>query len=486
MDKENNTTDLSKHKRDGSKLIPPFLQIKNMQLTSFKDNRLPELLWAGLLINCLERKKALDVFRSVAKFVEGKEELYDVTLSGIATWPKEVRKNFISEVFSEKPIKEALKPLLIFPELPAIKEWSLIGSINNYEQELNKLAKTIVSMLWHQSQEATDCRWVWVLCAMVSGKMKAPIETVKNIFYYPNRGDMKEVRPTIRASEMTMEMIYNPLLAQRDWPKKFWLHCHKNTMCIPLPTDNYIEEVDEKKFNKNIKELKYELLKHFAMTENGSHLDHKHSVIFGYIFYALRIVSELTVTNLWKGAVSRPLLRSVVEIYITLAYLIKNDKPELWRSFMEYGSGKAKQCYLKIREFSGIPSFIDIEKIKQIANEDRWEELVSIELGHWDKADLRKMSEEADCKEIYDKYYDWTSAYAHGNWGAIRESVIDICSNPLHRLHKLPAMAVHPLPSTAQDFIFIINKIMDLINIQYPGITKKLELVLIKDTELGK
>ena len=133
-----------------------------------------------------------------------------------------------------------------------------------------------------------------------------------------------------------------------------------------------------------------------------------------------------------------------------------------------------------------VPPFVNIKLLEEIANEDKWEEFVPIELGHWDKTNLREMSEEAGCKEIYDKYYDWTSAYTHGNWGAIREAVIEKCSNPLHRLHKFPSIAIHRLPSAINDAIDLANKLLDLLESQYPNFPLRLKVSLEENNKEEK
>ncbi len=472
----NKSTDLSKHERDGSILKPPFSRIPNMQTSSWIDERLPEMLWAILLLEELGRENALEVFRNVGYFVKEEKDLSNITISGISSWDKVIRNKLFSKVFNTNDIKEALKPLLLFKELPAIEDWKFLGSIESSIEEKKlaiKLTKSIAKVLWHQSEEATDCRWAWVLAQILSGKLSVPREMFENITQYPNKGDMRKVRPTIRASEIGMHLNEK----KNNWPEKFWLTCHQNTLCLPIPRDNnYNEKVDLNLLIKDIRKIKIELISHFIIAEKNSNIDYKHSVIFGSTFYVLRLICELTATNLWKGATSRLILRSIAEVYITCSYLIKNDTPDTWRGFREYGSGKVKQSYLKLRDLTSTPSFVNIKLMEEIANEDKWEEFVSIELGHWDKTNLREMSEDAKCKEVYDKYYDWTSAYTHGNWGAIRESVIDKCFNPLHRLHIFPSMVIHKLPSAIHDAIDLTNQLLDLLESQYPNFPLRLNV----------
>lgn len=479
------TTDLSKHKKEGSILKPPFLTIPKMRTSSWIDERLPEMLWAILLHKGLGREKALEVYRNVGLFVQTKDFLSDVSISGIATWPEAYRLSLFKGVFGDPETQKALKPLLMFLEMPVYDDWKFLGEISSEEEEkelAGSLVESVAQVLWHQSQEATDCRWAWLLPMLVSGKMKVPRDMFENITQYPNKGDMRSVRPSIRASEIAMHLRENPT----DWPEKFWLMCHQNTMCLPIPReDNYNEKVDINLLHEDIREIQIELMRHFMLAEKNSKLEHKHAAIFGLAFYVLRLMVELTITNFWKSATARITLRTIAEAYITCAYLIKNDSPDTWRGFLEYGSGKTKQAYLKLRDLGTIPPYVNIKLLEEIANEDKWEEFVAIELGHWDKTSLREMSDIAGCKDIYDKYYDWTSAYTHGNWGAIREAVIDKCSNPLHRLHKFPSMGMHRMPSIVYDAVDLTNKLLNLLEGQYPDFPLRLKVPLEESSMAG-
>ena len=60
---------IEEHKRLGQTLTPPILTIPNVAPRSWVDDRLPEMLWAALVVSHLDREAALDVFRAVAKYV---------------------------------------------------------------------------------------------------------------------------------------------------------------------------------------------------------------------------------------------------------------------------------------------------------------------------------------------------------------------------------------------------------------------------------
>lgn len=473
--KEIPSTDISKHKREGKNLLPPFRQLTGMSPSSWKDDRLPEMLWAVLLIGNLKRDDALEIFRKVATLVNQRPELSDVTHSGIANWSKNNRIDFIELLKKSHPdANDILQSLVIFPQLPGHEEWvDILDNPKDESKITDYLSMGVSATLWHQSEEATDCRWIKFLCQIHGGKIKFSSsiggidETLKGVFEYPNYGDLRHVRPFIRSSEIGMNMQGEG--KQSEWPKDFWRACLGSTMCAPLPREE--QRKDKIKISHDqINRIRHLLFLHYLKTDQSSAIEAKHDAIFGFGFYTLRLIDELVATNLSRGALGRLTLRTCVECFITLSYLIKKNEATLWNNFRDYGIGKMKLSYLKTRDLENKPSFIDEEFLKAITNEDRWEEFSDIGLGDWDNSDLRKRSEEAGCKDIYDAYYDWASSFSHGSWGAIRESNFAMCANPLHRLHLIPSVIMYPLPGVLEDVVKITNLTLGLINSQYPDL----------------
>jgi hypothetical protein len=129
---------------------------------------------------------------------------------------------------------------------------------------------------------------------------------------------------------------------------------------------------------------------------------------------------------------------------------------------------------LKLDELTReIPASINVEVLKQLANEDRWQEFVTIELGHWADKDLRKMSEVAIIKPEYDALYPWTSAFTHGNWAAVRNTCFDLCINPLHRLHRRVRSDSATLGDVVLDASELVDKILQIVEDVYPGLTMR-------------
>jgi hypothetical protein len=192
--------------------------------------------------------------------------------------------------------------------------------------------------------------------------------------------------------------------------------------------------------------------------------------VFGMVLYALSIVEEIVLHRLQNRIVGRLALRALVEANITLRYLIAKDNPKLWESYRVYGAGQAKLAFLKAQDLEGdLPPFIDEDALHSIANEDAWQEFLDINVGHWANSNLRKLSIECDAKQLYDRYYDWTSAFAHSHWAAVRDTNFVTCHNPLHRLHKIPRLLQRRLNSTDVDAIELTNEMLGLLNRIFPG-----------------
>lgn len=452
---------LSSHKRDGSRFDPPFKQVPNMSPSSWKDDRLPEILWAALIVGQMSREAALDYFRYVLKFAQD-NKIEDLTLSGISSLDDDKKRKLLAHMVSYSgSIQELLRPLMLLNDLPSVSFWGEVLPKANPENDWGTLAESVLAVFEHQTQEATDCRWVKLMAGILSGKLRIPADRLKELLEYPNLGDQRFVRPFIRASEIAFPS------KDKTWPNKFWTQCHNDTHCIYLPE----KEVPEESFHLSSWQLNHIrdlLVEYFIYTDKSTAVDPKHDAIFGITIFSLTLLEEQVATNLSRGSLARVVLRNVAEAYITLSYLLAKNDPDLWLRYRDYGIGQIKLASLKFDEMKPAPDYFNTSGMREFANEDRWEEFSSIDVGNWDKQDLRKMSEEANCKNIYEKYFTWPSSYTHSGWGAVRESVMTVCGNVLHRLHLIPKKHPTPMNSTLTDAVSLMNGQLDLLQRVYP------------------
>jgi hypothetical protein len=471
---------LSKHTRRGNILVPPMLGIPSVHFTSWINDRLPEMIWAALLLTNkdVSRDQALDVFRQVGRFISINSKdgvLPEITLTGLSSFPTEKLLQLLISISAKENHRRALLPLLMFESLPAKEIWAkaLLSTGDSITWE--PLAHAVARTLDHQSQEATDCRWLRVYCMMIGGKLKLPSEDlIKEIYHYPNFRDMRKVRPSIRACEGSFSMLAE---SHSTWPTEFWKECYAKTPCIPLNIKpDYRSKIDSKDIIERLAGIYVSLANHSVSAIDKSDIDPRHDTTFGTALFTLLLLRELLKADNRTSISGRLILRTVVECYITLAYLVKKDDEELWKSHRVFGAGQAKLSWLKYQDMETEPEFVDLDMLERLANEDMWLEYVKINLGHWEKSNLRKMSEDCGVKAVYDKYYSWTSAYTHGHWGAIRETVFDTCGNPLHRLHRIPSPKAPNHPDVVPDAVQLIDGILDMVSVCFPQFSDRFDL----------
>jgi hypothetical protein len=477
-------TPLSAHKRHGKRLNPPFVHFGlNKNLVSWTNDRLPDMVWAALLIAELGRDVALHEFREFLRFVFNhpqKESLFNGTLTGFSELPVTLKEEVIGFLCCCESSRRALAPLLLFDSLPAREVWEV--KLMGRQPDPDALFEAVRLTLFHQSQEATDCRWVRLMCAILGRRVIFPSEELLLLNGYPTKGDQMHVRPSIRAAEGAMDGGESKNAA---WPRAFWNECWSKTPCMAVSSMAGQAKSENPQSNEMLASLirvRQELAKHWESSHSTTAVDARHDAVFGIAFYAVRIAHEVFLTGGTAMVLARHALRTLFELRVTLAYLLKQDSDELWRKWRAYGAGQAKLASLKLDEIGeAAPEHLDADTLRQIANEDFWEEMVPVDVGHWATADLRKLSEEVGLKSDYDRYYAWTSAFVHGQWGPIRESVFHTCLNPLHRGHRCPyENDPEELPTVTTDIQHLLNKIFSDVDRAYPPFPNRISTNPIK------
>ncbi len=470
-----NRTPISGHKHVGSQLLPPFAIAMGgkMQFSSWMNDRLPEMLWAALIVASVDRDYALEQFRRIINFIgkhEQKEQFHDLTQTGIAKLDKTLRTEIIRFMIEPPEVSEALSALRLFAALPGREDWlQELQKLPSIEPSVGLLMNAVGGTLWHQSQEATDCRWVRLMAQVVAGKFHVPDERAAEWLNYPNEGDQRSVRPSIRAAEMAQNPLEPPDLT---WPRAFWVEAWANTPCIPIAQRHIQPSINETVTRQAISEVCDRLEEHWNQTHSTTAIDPKHDAVFGMVFYCLRILDEMVSIGIGTSVLGRLGLRTILEVRINLKYLLTKDTVDLWKKWREYGAGQAKLNALKFDDSINPPKYIDVESIEQIAGEDIWEEFLTVNLASWSGFDLRKLSEKSGMKDTYDKHYSWTSGYSHGMWGPIRESCYQTCGNPLHRLHRYPERRT--LLDTLDDAAMLVDEIIQHVDEAYPTFDMRL------------
>ena len=460
---------IESHKQQRGHLIPPFITHlgSKLQVTSWMNDRLPEMLWAGLIATAFDRETELGVFRTILNYTrhhQHNEALDDLTISGIAKLDPSLRSDLVEFITGLPGVAPALSPLLLFDDLPAKDDWQ--RGLPDTQPDVAFLMVAVSEMLYHQSETSTDCRWLRLMGMIVAGKMTFAPElrhVVDEWLKYP--ADYDKVQGSVRSSEGALS---HPPGKPPDltWPKAFWSECWSQTPCILIPDEEISVPAEGQVTRQRISHVLEYLQYHWQQTHSTTQIDPKHDGVFGMAFYCLRTLNEIMGIGNSTGILGRLGLRTILETRVNLAYLLKQDDQTLWENWRRHGAGQAKLNVLKFQDTPDLPGYIDFETLEAIASEDLWQELLTVNLGSWNKSDLRRTSETAGVKNIYDQHYPWTSSYAHATWGAIRESCYQTCANPLHRLHRYPNM--EPLDDCLVDAAELVDQILEQLDHQYP------------------
>lgn len=484
-----NISKIGQHKREGSRLRPPLATL-NMTPSSWADDHMPEMLWAVLLTGVLDRNDYLQLFRHVVVTCKEWPPSNDeaptdpgvfVDMTRLGEVDDEKFNAFSNVVLAHPLARKALTPLLLIDGLPGLQRWRAKLAIDPTDDDWNTLALSVARVLDHQSEASTDVRWFKLIMTIVAGRLFYPQgmeDHLEELRLFPDLGDMRSVRPRIRSAEM---MIRRQNLA--DWVSGFWTQAFSRTPCLELQSDEGYAFVEPRIDPKSLSEARSQVIARFHTNLKPARVDAKIDGAFGLVLYALAIVEELCMHCVQTRIIGRIALRTLVEARITLRYLVLKGSDDLWRSYRVYGSGQAKLAFLKAQEIEGdLPSFIDEQALYEIANEDTWQEFLDIDVGHWATSNLRKLAMESGTKDIYDRYYDWTSTVAHAHWGAVRDTNLVMCHNPLHRLHRIPRPDHRQLASVESDAIEIANAMLAEIDSMYPG-SEPLGALLLTEVE---
>jgi len=334
-----------------------------------------------------------------------------------------------------------------------------------------KIKQIIEHYYFHQSNQATDIRFLALSLQLFSGKLyikqglDRTIEALKKYPYTSHEDEkMKFYRPAVRSLE---GMVIGEDTKNQVFLNDFWKELGMMSTCN-LKHIKY--EDDEDKPTEFIKDTREAL--EYIIIDNKEKLlsdDSKFEVIIGSIIYIFKIFKEVIENNLNNKILGRHAIRTLIEVYIMVKYLLKKekDKPNIWQEYKYYGISKYKLILLKAREDMSSKAqenhHLATSLLDAIVNEKKWEEFVDIDLRYFDQESIRNKSTYVEEKELYDLFYNYDTNYVHGFWGAIRESSMLFCDNSAHKYHNVPDfISEQNLPSVKGSCIMIVKKIIKL------------------------
>ncbi|WP_214754648.1 DUF5677 domain-containing protein [Exiguobacterium sp. s16] len=471
---QDNLSKLSDHKYKKGKIISPLNDAfgDTIKFNAWTTDRLPEYLWLGLILNYYGREEGL---------VKGGEILYRVAnlnidllqpkLSMIFSLPSENQK-MIYDIICKFIDPSILSPLTILyrgEDYSAFNQYFYDKS-QTVEDRISTLSNTVKVYFDHQSNDTTDLKYLSVCLSLFKGNIYISKENTMIVEAFKNYSmtshvdeKMKLYRSLIRSFEVADFEEKNS-----DFISDFWKEVGLSTDCSLFYID-YSENVHSiKEFYLDTKKG----LEHMAISNKEDLIDDpKFNVLMGSTCYMLKLTGEIINNNLENSILGRLAFRTILEVFIMMKYLIKKkaNQDNIFHGYQLYGVGKYKHILLRIRDNNvDFESHISVPVVNAIVNESMWEEFINIDVRFFDQQNIKKKFEEVDEKELYEVFYEYTTNFAHGFWGAVRESSMLLCDNPLHKNHTVADFDYsQKLKSVNYDLFKIMKKHIELLSTVY-------------------
>jgi hypothetical protein len=482
---------LSGHKRVGKTLLSPMHKLRSkMTAYNWSFDYLPNILWACLLSANMDRSEYLRLFRTVVDNLSGSNSgdliHHHITHNFIADMPNEMFDLAFRDVISHPNAAGLLCSLAEIESLPDRHHWQRAFPDSSKYVE-GSLEMAVGRCFDHQSIQATDVRWLKAIYATTCmHKVHMPPE-MENLLLNYEHLDVREVGGFSRNTEMSFRHIEDgngpggpdhvtPGLEGKPPPHPpvrdaFWAEMLRNIDCIvSVPKENEVLIAA----TSDIEETRAEVVNHFHETIRSTGADPVHEGAFGLVLYCLKLAASACSHENYDSPSSRIIFRTMVETVITLRFLRHKNDITIWKQFRVHGHQQAQLAYLKHLDSIEEPEYMSKELLKELASEDMMMEFNDVKLGHWVDSNLRKLAEESSSKDIYDRYYDWSSSYTHGSWSCIRESEFTTCMNPLHRFHRVPSTR-NSLKSVIPDVCKVSNLALEEINTLFPSFKRRIK-----------
>lgn len=473
------------------------MTLPNLRPVSWGQDMLPDFLWlqaireaTGDLAAAHEPLDILDQFvveeldQSAPPFMEGDREMHptshlDGRVSTFTLIPEKRRTEALAALLSAAPWAlpgELMHALALYPECPAA--WLASDWLSSHTADpdfgATYLKKLVSPLLDPRGRPSSQVRLLPIARMAKHGKLHlaSDMEIIDLLGRYPTglgEEDQLHVEQWGRATWGAFSMTFDRRVAD-TWAKYFWRQswevsaCESSPLIAPPAADEdedsaapaepsegeagsapSIQEV-RRAFAAAIDELGIDLRRLQEQAKPDIYEPTADEVKLGLASRAFRLLRHLVSTpELWTNELAPHVFRSLIDLRIISAWLLRQDDPELFRKFKEYGVGKRKLFKLQLEDLMDRDDVAadrddaDLhQRLQAEVNQDVREEFVQIDLGgSFSGKNIRQMAIDAELGDLYSLSYQPLSTEAHGEWGSLIAFDLRPCGNPLHRYHRL-------------------------------------------------
>lgn len=435
---------LSQHEFKKGKFITPFNKAftELLKENSWFYGRLPEYIWIGLIIRYYGRDEGISKCMSLLeKLSEFKDTVFSPRFSNILKLSTD-KQTEIFDYFKSVVDVDVLSPLTViftYSDYPCFS--SSFYTNASPEERISLINEVVAEASHHQSEFSTDMRFIVLYYLIVTDRLNMPKTMLNSLLMYPKlqHSDkrMNFIRPTIRAAEIGIPTDLDG--KDDDYIYTFWEGVSRLSECELF----YIEIAPNHEGAEDyIARVKTILEYYKEVFVSAKPLDNKMLVILGIATYSYKRLLEVVEHDLYQTISGRSISRVLVENYIMLKYLLKNESShnDIWAEYQFYGIGQYKLISERyIESGKNLPdSHVPYDLIDILVSEYKSKEFIDMDTTYFDKTNIRIKADSVGEKELYGLYYDYDSAFEHGLWGAIRESSLIKCNTPSHQFHCVP------------------------------------------------
>jgi hypothetical protein len=463
-----------------------------LQIADWMRDDLPDLLWPVLTLSELGTAEAVRFVRwqkAVQEDLSGKAEpafiaeCLDGRLTSLDRLAAQVPEARIAvKVRAEERglLPESVaQALAAYPLRPA--EWLVDREMTPPgQEEIDLLARAVLEVLKDGHREAViKCLYIW--SAVQAGTFSTSAETIELLQRYPT-----DSKTRAKADSVVRAMwgAHKGWLLHEDedrfadaikWARVFWGANSMTTRCMRRRNG----EADEHSNREGDVETPSDATSGDratvpgAMPERGAHLrqlamdllssyvealemsparlyDHERQEVHsGLVARAGRdVITALGAPDLWCMEHGAHIIRALVEVRIFLQWMAQQD-PSIYRTFQDYGAGKAK---LYARIMDELPEEVrrpDFEEaIKDLKNLSRNDEVIDYRVvdtrdSFAEGKSIRAMAEECGLIDLYRQAYYMASGVAHSEWWSVETHAMERCLNILHGGHLIPSLSLN-------------------------------------------
>lgn len=227
---------LADHHRQGKRLIPPLMKLVNISETSFRDSKIPELVWMSAIFNRATDKSAVD---GIVEFLISCQEELSTNdaphlsfLSNFNRLSDSQKQKILQSEKCQKRISFLQKQLwhhnaifdtyplaFIFPDRPEYDR----------ESAIERLKLDVDALLDRYSSHATKVQTTAVFSMMATGKMfiheRIDLPDPNTIFTSPGSDEAKRVASFVRATLNAGGDLAEERAVSDKWISEFWAKC---------------------------------------------------------------------------------------------------------------------------------------------------------------------------------------------------------------------------------------------------------------------